>query len=185
MKFEVYEKDILLALKLSEIPNVKFGEGVSIRKIKRADVEQIYQICKTLSPREMLIYEIAPRDFLDSFLSRLISMMAWSFSKKWVIEVNGKILGYAHVTYIPPQKAGKIESFYVLPSNKSTELISPFLSKVLGFLATRNTRKVTVVLNEEWKETIETFKSFGFKPITFVYKRMRELARERSRSIRN
>ncbi len=175
LKFKVFETQILLRFEQGEIPTVEFDKDVSIRGVKSADLEEIFRICRALSPERMQAYRIAPRDFRDCFLSRVMSKIIWSYSKKWVMEVKGKIVGYAHVTFIPPEETGKIESFYVLPSNRSSKLTSFLLSEVLKFLTKRNIRRLVTCVNEEWRETIEVFKSFGFKPIASVYEMMKEL----------
>ncbi len=176
LKFKVFETQILLGFEQGEIPTVEFDKNVSIRGVKSADLEEIYQICKALSPKKMRAYKMAPSDFHDSFSGRVMSKISWSYSKKLVMEVKGKIVGYAHVTFIPPEETGKIESFYVLPSNRSSNLTSFLLSEILEFLAKRNIRRLITCINEEWRETIEIFQSFGFKPIASVYVMIKELA---------
>lgn len=175
LKFEVFETRVLLRFEQDEIPTVDFDAGESIREFRPTDIEQIYQVCKSLSPRRMQVYKMTPADFLDSLLSRMMNRITWSYSKKWVMEMKGKIVGYVHFTFTPPQEAGKIESFCVLPSNKSSRLQSVFLSEVLRFLAAGNIRKVTASLNEEWRETIEIFERFGFKPFASVSEMVKEL----------
>lgn len=173
LKFEAFGKEILLQLELNKVPVVEFNESMLIREAKPADVGEVYQICKALSPKKTQVYKIAPGDFLDSFFSRMVNRMAWSYSKRWVMEINGRIVGYAQVTYTPPQKAGEILSFYVIP--KSSTLISFLLSEVLRFLATRNVRKLTTSLDEEWRETMQVFERFGFKRIATVHEMAKDL----------
>jgi L-amino acid N-acyltransferase YncA len=84
-------------------------------------------------------------------------------------------MGYAKVTYTSPKEAGSIESFYVLSSNYSTELTRYLLNYALAFLAKRNIKKVVANLNKDWKETIEVFESFGFKPVASVYEMVKWL----------
>jgi L-amino acid N-acyltransferase YncA len=175
LKFKVFETQVLLRLEQCYIPTAEFYKDVLIRDVKLADLDEIYRICRILSPKKMKAYRMAPRDFRDSILSRLMSKITWSYSKKWVIEVKGKIFGYAHVTFIPSEETGKIESFYVLPSDGSSELTSFLLREVLKFLAKRNIRMLITCINEEWRETVEIFKSFGFKPIASVYEMVRKL----------
>jgi ribosomal protein S18 acetylase RimI-like enzyme len=175
LKFEVFETQVLLRLEQCYIPTAEFDKDVLTRDVKLADLDEIYRICRILSPKKMKAYRMAPQDFRDSILSRLMSKITWSHSKKWVIEVKGKIFGYAHVTFIPPEETGKIESFYVLPSDRSSELTSFLLHEVLKFLANKNIRMLITCINEERRETIEIFKSFGFKPIASVYEMVRKL----------
>ena len=172
--FKIFEKEILLQFKANGIPTVEFDENVLVRAIRRDDVERVFEICEILSPKKMQVYKSTPDDFLDSLFTRVMSRITWSCSKKWVLEIQGKIMGYVHITYVPQQAAGKIESFYVLPSDKFSKLTNGLLSKVLEFLATRNVKRVTTGLNEEWKETIQMFKRFGFEPVASVYEMIKE-----------
>jgi ribosomal protein S18 acetylase RimI-like enzyme/L-amino acid N-acyltransferase YncA len=171
---EIFERELFLQFEACGIPNVKLDENVSIRELSSADAERVFEICRLLSPRKMKVYKITPEDFVDSLFTRIMRRFTWSCSKKLILEMRGKIVGYAYVTYVPSQQAGRIESFYVLPSDRSSELTSIFLRKTLEFLETKNVKKVTTNLNEEWKETICIFEGFGFKPIALVYEMMKE-----------
>lgn len=175
LKFYILAKETQFLVELGQIPKMDLHEDVSIRDVTSADIEQIYQICTALSPKKTWAFKIEPEDFRDSFVNRIRTKITWSYSKKWVIEMKGKIVGYTHVTYSPIQQIGEIQSFYVLPSNKSSKLISLLLSEALRFLEKRNIRKVTVFIDDGWKETIEIFASFGFKPITPNYILVNEL----------
>ena len=174
LRFEIFEKQILLQFEVDRVPLVEFDEGGSMRDVCSADMEQIYQICSFLTPKKMQVYKITPEDFLGSVFSYIMNKFTWSCSKKWVLEMRGEIVGYAYVTYVPPQQAAKIESFYVLPSYKYSRLTSFFLGRIFEFLTTRNIKKVTANLNEDWKETIKIFRRFGFKPAASVYKMIKE-----------
>jgi len=172
--FEIFEKEVLLQFEARGVPDVEFDQGVSMREVSSADVDRIFEICRVLSPKKMQVYKITPEDFLDSLFTRVMSRITWSCSKKWVLEVHGEIVGYAHVTYVPPQQAGGIESFCVLPSDESSKLTSVLLNRIIEFLAARNIKKVTASLNEEWKETAHIFEGFGFKSIASVYEMIKE-----------
>jgi ribosomal protein S18 acetylase RimI-like enzyme len=173
--FEIFEKLLLLQLKLHQIPNVELDENTSIREANRSDAERIYQLTKSISPNKTQIRKTAPSDFLDSSLGRVANRLMWSDSRRWVMEVQGKIVGYTRFTYTPPQESGELESFYVLPSNESLTLVRSLLGAVLKFLYERNIRKIVVYLDEEWKPTIETFEGFGFKPVASYYNTVKRL----------
>jgi len=163
--FEIFEKLLLLQLNLRQIPNVEFNENTTIREANRTDAERIYRLIKSISPNKTGIKRTAPSDFIDSPLSRMAERLMWSDSKRWVMEVQGKIVGYVHFAYTPPQESGELESFYVIPSSESLRLIRSLLGAVLRFLYERNVRRIVVYLDDEWRSTIETFESFGFKHI--------------------
>jgi len=163
--FEIFEKLHLLQLKLHRIPDVELDENAAIREANRTDAEKIYQLIKSISPKKTRIRRTAPSDFIDSSLSRVAEKLMWSHSKRWVMEMQGRIVGYVRFTYTPPQESGELESFQVIPSSESSRLIRSLLGAVLRFLYERNIRKIVVYLDDEWRSTIETFESFGFKHI--------------------
>lgn len=173
--FKVIETQILLGRENGELPSVELDKDVSIRGAKSSDVKEIYQIIKTLSPVKIRAYRLRPEGFRDSFLSRAMSMITWSRSEKWVMEVNGKITGYAHAIFTSPEQTGRIESLYVHPSDRSSQLTNMLLSEVLRFLAEKNVRRLLVSINIEWKETIESLERFGFKPIASVHEMTKRL----------
>ncbi len=163
--FEIFEKLLLLQVKLHQIPDVELDEGTAIREASRTDAESIYQLVKAISPEKTRIRRAAPSDFVGSPLSRAAERLMWSYSKRWVMEVRGNIVGYVHFTYTPPQESGELMSFYVIPSSEFSRHIRSLLGAVLRFLYERNIRKIVVYLDEEWESTVETFKSLGFKHI--------------------
>jgi ribosomal protein S18 acetylase RimI-like enzyme len=173
--FVIFETDVLMRLELDRVPVVTSVEGASVREFGSADKERVYEICCSVDPAKMRVFKRTPDDFLDSFLSRLNGWLTWSCSKKWILEVDGEAIGYSHVVFTPPQRAGKIESFCVLPVEGFERLAEFFLGRILGFLALKGVRKVTVSLNREWERTIRVFEGFGFKSVAFVYEMVKEL----------
>ena len=148
---------------------------VSVKALRKKDIQQVYEICKKLDPKRMETYKFAPEDVFESFTGRLRKKIANVHSKRWVLRRDGKVVGYASITYTSPKKAGNIESFYILPSKDSSELASVLLTHVLNFLSIRNIRKVLVSLNKESSEIIEVFQRYGFGHVAFVYEMAKKL----------
>jgi len=155
--FDVFESEILLLCELLGKPtiDIEIDDDVLIREVKPDDISHIRKIFEAVDRKKM--QEIASEILPDSFFRHIMSRIVWSCSKKWVLEMRGEVLGYTHVNYVPPQQAGTIESFCVIE-----------------FLTLRNVKRVTTSLNEEWKDTIEMFKRFGFKPTASVYQMIKE-----------
>jgi ribosomal protein S18 acetylase RimI-like enzyme/L-amino acid N-acyltransferase YncA len=176
LKFETFEEQTLMhRTEINGISPVEIKENTTIRELKQSDIEQVFNLFKSLTPKRTEVYNVAPKDFLGGSVSRLRNKVAGINSNQLVLVTEGKIVGYAKVTYTSPKEAGSIESFYALSSNHSAELTRYLLKYVLTFLASRNIRRVIVNLNKEWKETIETFERFGFKPVASVYEMVRWL----------
>jgi len=165
----------MLHLEIDENALFDIKSDVSIKALQKKDIQQVYEICKKLDPKRMETYKFAPEDVFESFTGRLRKKLANVHSKRWVLRREGKVVGYASITYTSPKRAGNIESFYILPSKDSSELASVLLRHVLNFLSIRNIRKVLVSLNKESSEIIEVFQRYGFKHVAFVYEMVKKL----------
>lgn len=173
--FQVIETQILYGREDGKLTTIALDKDVRIRGTKSTDMEELYQIYKALSPVKIRAYRIGPQDFRTSFLSRAMGVLTWSRSRKWVLEADGKIMGYAHVIFNPPECTGRIESFLVRPSDRSSHLSNLLLSEVLRFLSEKSVRRLLISINEEWNEIIETLEQFGFRPISSVYEMIKKL----------
>lgn len=169
------EKTLLIRGETNETSLLETKGNAEIRELKQHDIEQVFGICKTLDPKRTEVYNVTPGDFLGTSLMNLRNKMVGFHSKQWVLVVKGQVAGYVKVSYTSVEEAGSIESFYVLSVNNSSELTGYFLKYVLTFLANRNIRRVVTALDREWRETIQTFERFGFKPVATVYERVRWL----------
>lgn len=169
LKFEISKEKNLLHLEISEVPSVDIRRHILIRAVKPVDIKQISEISKALSSKKIETNDVAFDDFHESFLSRIRNKIARVHSEKWVLDLEGTIVGYAGVTYTSPHEAGNIEPFHVLASKDRSELACKLLRHILVFLLAKNIRKVNVSLNKELSDVIEVFQRFGFKHFVFQY----------------
>lgn len=173
MQYDVFATETLMVYEPCEISESDNIEGVRIRDVQGSEVEQIFEICQTAYPKKVRAYGNTPKDFSGSILRRIRKRISGISSKRLAIEVEGEIVGYVHLTYTSPKEAGNIEFLCLLPSVNPSVLVPSLARYVSQFLAEKNIRKVVVSLNEEWKETIEAFQKFGYKPFASVYQLMK------------
>lgn len=169
LQYDVFATETLMLYEPCKFSRSDNTEGVWIRDIQRSEIEQIFEICQTAYPKKVHAYGITPKDFNGSILRRMRKRISDTSSKRLAIEVEGKIVGYAHLTYTSPKEAGNIEFLCLLPSVNPSVLVPSLARYVSNFLAEKNIRKVVVNLNEEWKETIDAFQKFGYKPFASVH----------------
>lgn len=175
LKFQVFVEKTLMYLEICESPPVDIKNDILIRKVRPADAQRIYEMCRMLDPKRVDIYEIKPEDYLDSLSSRLRKKITQIYSERFILSSKGKVVGYASVTYTSQREAAKLDSFYLLPSRNHSELVNVFLRHIVNLLRTRNIRKVIVDLNSDWLEIIEAFHCFGFENLAFGYEMVKEL----------
>lgn len=176
LKFEVFEEKSLFYAEIGTSPFRNVKNDIIVRAFKPTDIEQVFEICKMLDSERTEAYRISPEDFLEHFSSRIRKKLAHVHSEKWVVDLDGKVVGYASVAYTSPEEAGNIESFYLIPRKDYSELASVLLKHVVNFLSARNIKKVIVSLNKEWRETVDVFQNFGFKHTAFSYETIKKLA---------
>lgn len=175
LEFEVLEEEILFVCEFSQVPPIGFDKDVLVRESKPADEGQIYEICKSIEPRKIAAYQNVPEDHHGSLANYVVDKLVGSRSKRWVIEVQGKIAGYASVRYTSSSEAGYIEHLCVIPSNDSSKLESILINKIFVFFALKNISKIVAAPHKELRQTLETFKRAGFKPVASLYEMIKTL----------
>jgi len=167
--FEVFAEKSLLYFEISDDSVSDIKRDPSIGALQKKDIQQVYEICKTLDSKRMETYGFVPEDLFESFSRHLRRKLAGVHSKKWVLHRDGKTVGFVSITYTSPKEAGNIESFYVLPTKDSSERATILLRHVLNFLQTRNIRIVLVRLDKERPEILDLFRRFGFRHVAFSH----------------
>lgn len=179
LQYDIFATETLMLYEPCEPSRTNNNEGVLIRDVERGDIEQIFEVCQTIYPNKIHAQGITPKNFSDSILKRIRNRISGTFSKRLTIEVKGKPVGYVHLTYTSPIEAGNIEFLCLLPSIAPSQLVPSLARYISNLLAERKIRKVVVSLNEEWKETIEAFQRFGYKPFASAYQLVKELSSPR------
>lgn len=169
LRGRLFDERVLMIYRLDEISVHKFQSAFSIREVEPKDAFRIYQLCQTFDCKKMREFQLTSRNFLYSTSERVMSGLGLLFSKKWVLEEKGRVIGYGHVTYTSPKEAAKIETFCLLSSTRMSNLATLLLNKIFSNLQERGIKKVVASLSEESKEMIEIFKSLGFEPIGTFY----------------
>jgi hypothetical protein len=176
LKFKTFEDQVLMRRsETDKITLVNACDNVAVRELNRSDPQRVLSIVKMLNQKKADVYRIESKDFLGSNLGGFRNQLAGMHTHQWVLEVEGKLVGYAKVTFTSPKEAGSIESFYVNLAKDSLEPTGCFLAQILAFLISRNITQIVVSLNAEWKETIETFERFGFKRVATVCEMVRQM----------
>lgn len=173
--FLPFQKTSLFFHEIKNLPNTSIPPDISIRKFQPTDAKEVFKVCKDADPAKTEAYNMSPKDFLTSPLERLLNRMLQLHSEKLVVEVDGRIVGYARITYTSQHEAAKIESLCLLSNPYFTRLAKAFLTYILNFLAERKIKKVIASLNEKCEETIETVKQKGFRPIASFYEITKKL----------
>lgn len=169
LKFEVFEEKALLFLANINTRHLETKGDINIRSAERTDAKKIREVHKALCPKQIEVCKTLDGHFSESFIQRVRNRITKVSSKEWVMELKGNIIAYAKVTYTSTEEAANIESFCVLPSEGFSKYVSILLNEILAFLKLQNIRKVTANINNEWKEVIRRFESFGFRFIASIY----------------
>jgi len=176
LEFAIYEKQALLLSESIKMPSVRHSTDIQVRESKRADAKQIAAMFQKLYPRRIWIKPKTIADPVDFLQASLTNILTSSKTKEFVVELKGRIVGYARLSYTSPREIGKVDLFCLLPSGRFTEVATQFVRELLEFFASIDIRKVMVNISEELQEAIKVFALFNFKHITSVYLLEKELA---------
>lgn len=163
--FSPFQKTDVFLLEMKRPPRSCIPNGISIRGFQSSNAEEVFKICEVADPTRTEAYSLSPKDLLTFPIEWLLNRMLKLQSEKLILEVGGRIIGYAHVTYTSQYEAGRIESFCLLPNPDFPRLAEALLTFILNLLAERNIRKVIISLDEKRKETIESLKRKEFRLI--------------------
>lgn len=168
--YEIFDKRVLLLSEVKRAPVSELAERpVLIRDMKPEDRGRIYEIARVVDTRKVQTYRITPEDFVDSFAKQLIDRVTKSHSKKFVIDMQGEIRAYGHVSYTSPLEAARLESLYIMPSDNSAELYQMLVQRILRFLQALGINRVVVELNADHEEAIETLTNLDFNLLAYSY----------------
>ncbi len=166
---EFFDRRLFLMAEVDERPIGNISGDFVIRDVQPRDVSDVYRFCSTLDHQKAVTFELSPSSFLSSVTERVASRLGWSSSKRWVLESQGQVVGYVHLTYSSPKEAARIESFYILGPSDLYAPTALLLNRVFDTLRAERIRKVVVSLNEDWKELIRVFEDLGFTSLMSFY----------------
>lgn len=175
LKFDVVEKKSLLYLENINAQPSETKANIYIRNVKPADAQKIREVRNALHQRRADKFKDAAENHSESVLQRFRNKLANVNSREWIMELEGKVIGYAKFVYTSTEEAANIESFYVLPSERSPEHVGILLKEVLAFLKRRSFEKVTASVNNEWEEATRSFENSGFRSLASIYEMVKVL----------
>lgn len=173
--FSPFQKTHMFFQEIKNPPEVSIPPDVLIRRFQPTDAEGVFKVCKVADPTKTKAYNMSPKDFQTSPLEWVLNKILQLHSRKLVMEVEGRIVGYAQVACTSQHEAAKIEYFCILPNSDLPRLAEALLTRILNFLAGKNIKKVRVSLDEKREETIEAVKQKGFRPLASFYEVAKKL----------
>lgn len=166
---EFFDRRVLLMYNLDKTLNEKVKNDFLTREAKPKDVFEIYELCRINDLEKATVFEMSPRSFIRSTFTFFMDAVGLVSSKKWVLTIQGKIVGYVDLTYTSPNEAAKIEAFYVRDKSDLLRLVTALLNRVFETMEKARIRKVAVNLSERQKETIQILEDLGFKRLASFY----------------
>lgn len=173
--FSPFQKNHVFFQEMKNPPEASIPPDVLIRRFQSTDAEEVFKVCKVADPTKTKAYNMSPKDFLTSAFEWVLNRMLQLRSEKLVLEVEGRIVGYAQIAYTSQHEAAKIECFCILPNPDFPRLAEALLTDILNFLARKNIKKVRVSLDEKREETIEAIKQKGFRPLASFHEITKKL----------
>jgi ribosomal protein S18 acetylase RimI-like enzyme len=139
---------------------------VQVRLFQKNDTNEVCNLIKTSGdPDHLTIFGFDRNDLKTPSLQRIIHM---STEKRLVATKNGRITGYAEVSYTTPKEAGRIGNICVSLENMSTGIEIALISEAIDQIRQVGAKKIRATVPTTKEESIETLQNLGFRKCLHV-----------------
>jgi ribosomal protein S18 acetylase RimI-like enzyme len=146
--------------------------GIFVRDVKPKDAKRIHEMAQTIDAVRTQAFEIHPEDFSGSLSQTVMNKLKGTYSKRFVAESDGQVVGYAQVVYTTPKEAASAELLCPYRSDELSKIASTLLNRIADHIIPRGIKRIIVSVSRARKEETEALTSLGFTPIADMYWRI-------------
>jgi len=159
--FGKFEDTTYLVADIDSLRKLGNVEGIQIRKLKRKDIDAVYNLIKrSEDPTHLKVFDLKEKDLKTPLIQRVFR---FSTGKKVVAVKDGEIVGYAEASYTTAKEAGHIKNVQVHPEVRSNGIEEMLIIAGIGYIRKVGTNKVMATTNSTRQKLIESMKQLGFE----------------------
>lgn len=161
--FKKFDDTVYLTANMDSLalPNLERAEGIQIRDFQKSDIDAVYELIKSSrDPNWLKVYDFKKNDLKNSLWNRLFRIAT---VKKNVAVKDGKIIGYASLSYTTSKEAGRISSIDVSPEMVSEGIEEELIRAGVNHIKSSATKTVSITVPLAKEGLIERLESLGFK----------------------
>lgn len=161
MEFGKFENIVYLIAETRNLSKPNNTEKIMVRFFQNTDIDEVYDLIKRYNdPDHLRIFDFGKNDLKTPFWLRLFR---FSTQRRIVAMQNGRIVGYAEVSYTAPKEASRIENIQVCPENGSTEIEKALAGAAVDQIKQWGAEKIRVTVSAMRQELIEELENMGFR----------------------
>jgi ribosomal protein S18 acetylase RimI-like enzyme len=136
-------------------------EGVVIRSFRNGDLDEVYAlVVASEDPVRLKTYDFRKSNLKTRFLARFFRT---SKETKFVAVYNGRIVGYAEVSYTTPNEVGRIGFIHANVEGKKLGVEKLLVNAARRVVEAAGVNRLRIIVPSLQQELIETVKALGFK----------------------
>jgi len=161
MGFKAFEHITYLIGETDSLSALQDIGEIKTRPFQKDDLDEVYGLIRASEdPNHLRIFDFGKKDLKTPFLRGLLH---FSTQEKVVAALDGKIVGYAEISYTTPKEAGSISSIQAVAHDRSSEIERVLISAGIDEIRKGGSKRIRVVVASMKQELIETLKNLGFR----------------------
>ncbi len=159
--FQRFDDIVYLTADVCSLNILESTEGIHVREFNKSDADAVYELIKrSRDPEVFSTYDLQKTDLRRSFWERIVRM---SNTKKIVAVKDGKLVGYASLSYTSSKEAGRIRNIDVYPETASQGVEEGLIRTGVDFISSSGTKTILITVPATKGKSIERLKELGFK----------------------
>jgi len=159
--FKKFDDTVYLTANLDSLPSLERVEGIQVRDFQKWDKDAVYELIRSSrDPNWFKTYNFQKSDLKTSLWNRIARM---STERKVVAVKDGKIVGYASLSYTTGKEAGRIRNIDVSPDMGAEGIEEELIRTGLNYVKPSGTKVVLVTVPLTKEGLIKKLADIGFR----------------------
>jgi ribosomal protein S18 acetylase RimI-like enzyme len=159
--FRAFENSICFVGETGSFVAPEDVDGVVIRPFRNDDLDEVYTLVEASEdPVRLKMYDFRKSSLKTPFLARFFRT---SKEKKFVAAYNGRIVGYAKVSYTTPNEVGRIGFVHANIEGKKLGVEKLLVNSARREVENGGVNRFRIIVPSTQQELVETVKALGFK----------------------
>jgi ribosomal protein S18 acetylase RimI-like enzyme len=159
--FRAFENSICFVGETGSFVAPEDVDGVVIRPLRNDDLDEVYTlVVASEDPVRLKMYDFRKSNLKTPFLARFFRT---SKETKFVAAYNGRIVGYAEVSYTTPNEVGRIGFVHANIEGKKLGVEKLLIDAARREVENGGVNRFRIIVPSTQQELVETVKALGFK----------------------
>lgn len=164
--FRAFEHSIYFVGETGSFVAPEDVDGVVIRPFRNDDLDEVYTlVVASEDPVRLKMYDFRKSNLKTPFLVRFFRTAK---EMRFVAVFNGRIVGYAEVSYTTPNEVGRIGFIYANVEGRKLGVEKLLVNAARRVVENADVNRFRIIVPSTQQELVETVKALGFKEMLTV-----------------